>query len=81
MKAKEENKAVKAKKTKNTKTKTKKKKQGFFKAVKTELNKVVWPKKNEVLKYTIATIVFIVILIIFFLLLNLGLSVIKGMFA
>lgn len=78
MKAKEEKKVAKAK---NTKNKTKKKKQSFFKSVKIELSKVVWPKKNEVLKYTIATIVFIVILIIFFLLLNLGLSVIKGMFA
>ncbi|MBQ9833868.1 MAG: preprotein translocase subunit SecE [Bacilli bacterium] len=82
MKAKEEKKVAKAKKTKNTKnTKSKKKKQSFFKAVKTELSKVVWPKKNEVLKYTIATIVFVVILIVFFLLLNLGLSVIKGIFA
>lgn len=76
MKAKEEKKVAKAKNTK-----TKKKKQSFFKGVKTELSKVVWPKKNEVLKYTIATIVFIVILIVFFLLLNLVLSVIKGMFA
>ncbi|MBQ4583296.1 MAG: preprotein translocase subunit SecE [Bacilli bacterium] len=78
MKAKEEKKAVK---TKNTKTKTKKNKKSFFKGVKTELSKVVWPKKNEVLKYTIATVVFIVILVVFFLLLNLMLSVIKGMFA
>lgn len=78
MKAKEEKKITK---TKNTKTKTKKKKQSFFKGVKAELSKVVWPKKNEVLKYTIATIGFVVILVLFFLLLNLLLSVVKGIFA
>lgn len=81
MKAKEEKKVAKVKNTKNTKVKIKKKKTSFFKGVRTELSKVVWPKKNEVLKYTVATIAFIVILIVFFLLLNLGLSVIKGMFA
>lgn len=84
MKANEKKKDVKVNNAKNTNSKgkvKKTKKQGYLKALKLELSKVVWPKKNEVLKYTIATIGFIIILVIFFLLLNLLLSVVKGMFA
>lgn len=65
------------KKAKNTKTKAK---QGYLKNVKSEMSKVVWPKKDEIAKYTIATIGFIIIVVGFFLLLNLLLSVIKGVF-
>ena len=71
-------KKVKTKKSKNTKTKTKK---GYIKAVRSEMSKVVWPKREEVIKYTVATVVFVVIVVGFFLLLNLGLSVIKGVFS
>ena len=67
------------KKTKNTK-KTTKKKETFFKGVKNELKKVKWPKASEVVKYTIATIVLILIVVLFFSLLNLLLSFIKGLF-
>ena len=66
-----------AKKAKNTKTKVK---QSYVKSVKSEMSKVVWPKKSEIAKYTIATIGFIIILVGFFLLLNLGLSVVKDVF-
>ena len=45
------------------------------------MSKVVWPKREEVIKYTVATVVFVVILVGFFLLLNLGLSVVKGVFS
>ena len=70
-----------AKKSKNTKTKkANKAKKSYFKAVKSEMSKVVWPKKNEIIKYTIATVVFAIILVGFFLLLNLGLSVVKDVF-
>lgn len=65
------------KKAKNTKAKVK---QGYLKGVKSEMSKVVWPKKDEIAKYTIATIGFIIIVVGFFLLLNLLLSVIKGVF-
>ena len=71
-------KKVQSKKTKNTKTKAKK---SYLKAVRSEMSKVVWPKKEELIKYTIATIVFVIILVGFFLLLNLGLSVVKGVFS
>ena len=67
---------VKSKKSKNTKTK-----KSYLKAVRSEMSKVVWPKKEELIKYTIATVVFVVILVGFFLLLNLGLSVVKGVFS
>ena len=67
----------KKKNSKNTKTKAKK---SYFKAVKSEMSKVVWPEKKDLIKYTVATIVFVIILVGFFLLLNLGLSVVKGVF-
>ena len=70
---------VESKKTKNTKTKQPKK--SYLKAVKSEMGKVVWPKKNEIIKYTIATVVFVIIFVIFFLLLSFGLSVVKGVFS
>lgn len=72
-----EKKAVK--KVKPTK-KTVKKKESFFKAVKKELAKVKWPKMSEVIKYTVATIVLILVVLLFFSLLNLLLSFIKGLF-
>ena len=70
------NKVKKAKKE----TKEKVKKENFFVGVKSELSKVKWPTKQEVVKYTIATLVFIVILVLFFVLLSLLMSVIKGAF-
>ena len=60
--------------------KTIEKKESFFAGVKAELAKVKWPTKKDVLKYTIATLVFIIILVIFFVLLSLVMSVIKGAF-
>ncbi len=60
------------------KNKSKKVKKGYFKAVKSEMSKVVWPKKSDLVKYTVATIVFVIVLVGFFLLLNLGLAGIKG---
>ncbi len=68
----------KSKNVKKTKTKTSKK--GYLKQVKSEMSKVVWPKRNEVIKYTIATLGFVIIIVGFFLLLNLGLSVVKDVF-
>jgi len=57
-----------------------KKKESFFKSVKKELAKVKWPKMSEVVKYTVATVVLILIVVLFFSLLNLLLSFIKGLF-
>ena len=62
------------------KTKEKVKKESYFEGVKNELSKVKWPTKKDVLKYTIATLVFIVILVVFFVLISLLMSIIKGAF-
>ncbi len=68
-----------AKKAKKVKEK-KEKKPGYFKEVKMELKKVTFPSFKEIMKYTFATIVFCGFLVGFFILLNLLLSVVKGMF-
>ncbi len=67
------------KKTKKVK-KEKIKKQSFLSQVKAEMKKVSWPSGKDVLKYSIATLVFCLIVCGFFQLLNLALSFIKGMF-
>lgn len=60
--------------------KQKDRKPGYLKEVKGELKKVSFPSFKEVMKYTLATILFCVVLVGFFLLLNLLLSGLKGMF-
>ena len=50
------------KKTKEVKVK----KEGFFKSLKSEFKKVRWPNKKEMVKYSIATIVFVLFFGIFF---------------
>ena len=66
--------------TKKTKEKSKVKKDGYLKSVAKEMKLVKWPTWKEVLKNTIATVVLIVIVVGFFLLLNLLLAVVKGWF-
>ena len=63
---------------KNEKKEKKVKKESYFEGIRSELAKVKWPSKKEVIKYTIATILFSVILVGFFILLDLLMSVIKG---
>ena len=58
-----------------------KKKKHFWKDYRAELKKVKWPTAKDVLKYTISTIVFCIILCCLFMLLNLILSVVKGWLA
>ncbi len=53
----------KLKKVKNTK---KVKKESFFKEVKNEMSKVRWPLKKEMIKYSIATLSFIIFFALFF---------------
>lgn len=77
---KEETKKTNKKVEKKTTKKVAKKKESYFKAVKKEIAKVKWPKPSEVVKYTVATIVLILIVVIFFSLLNLLLSFVKGLF-
>lgn len=64
------------KKAKNTKVP----KENYFASITSELKKVKWPSKKEVLKYTFATIMFVLVLVGFFILMSLVMSVIKGAF-
>lgn len=68
------------KEKKSKKTVTKEKKNGYLKEVRMELKKVSFPSFKDVMKYTLATIVFCGLLVLFFSLLNLALSGVKGMF-
>ena len=63
------------KKEKNNKPKEK-----FTEGVKKELKLVKWPTVKEILKYTLATILFCIVFVAFFELLNLAMAWIKGMF-
>ena len=76
-------KVTKDAKKKNIKTKkvSKGPKESYVKKVKKELKLVKWPTAKEVLKYTISTVVFCLILCRLFMLLNLLLSVVKGWLA
>ena len=64
-KAKEKKEKVKDNK-KNKPVEKKVKKEGFFKSVKSEFRKIRWPNKKEMIKYSIATIVFVLFFGIFF---------------
>lgn len=64
------------KKKKNTKVKG----ETYLESVASELKKVKWPSKKEVLKYTFATIMFVLVLVGFFILMSLVMSVIRGAF-
>lgn len=65
---------------KKTKSKNNATKESYLKSVAKEMKLVKWPTWKEVLKNTIATIVLVVIIVGFFLLLNLLLAVVKGWF-
>lgn len=58
----------------------KEKKESFFTGVREEMKMVKWPSFKDVLKYTLATFILCAIFIIFFILINLLASFIKGMF-
>ncbi len=69
-------KKVKAvKKTKEVKVK----KEGFFKSLKSEFKKVRWPNKKEMVKYSIATIVFIIFCGLFFYAIDVIFALIKSL--
>lgn len=75
-------KEVKEKKKKIVKKDTKKKvqKEGLIKGIKKELKVVNWPSAKEIIKYTIATIVFCIVLVAFFEVLNIIMAYVKGLF-
>ena len=83
--AKEEKKTLKkdAKNKKQTKKNVAKKEvkqpqEGYFKQVRKEMKLVKWPSGKDVLKYTIPTIIFCLILCLIFMGLNLIMSLIRG---
>lgn len=53
-------------------------KESYLKKTKKELKLVKWPSFKEVIKYTISTIIFCIVLSALFMLLNFVLSIIKG---
>lgn len=61
------------------KTKTKKtSKKSFFKEVKAEMKKVKWPTKKEMIKYSITTLLFILLFAGFFYLIDVLFALLKG---
>lgn len=62
------------------KSEEKTKKDSFLKGVRNEMKKVSWPKAKAVVKYSLATIGLAVFLVVFFMLLNLITSFVKGLF-
>lgn len=69
MSKKEETKKVSKKEVKQVKTSKKDKKvkkESFFKGVRKEMKNVKWPLKKEMVKYSIATLSFIVFFALFF---------------
>lgn len=79
-----ETKKVKDTKKKNNKkakkTERKAPKENYFVGVRSELSKVKWPSKKEVLKYTIATIAFVLVLVGFFLLMSVIMAWVREVF-
>lgn len=73
---------VKSDKKKADKSKKKAKKQSkiitFFKEVKTEVSKIKWPSKKDMVKYSLATICFIVFFALFFYLIDLIIALLKA---
>lgn len=51
---------------------------GFFKEVKNEVSKVKWPSKKDMVKYSVATIIFIVFFALFFYLIDLIIALLKA---
>ena len=51
----------------------------FFSEVKKELGKVKWPTKKDMLKYSVATISFVIFFALFFYLIDLGVAFIKSL--
>ena len=65
---------------KDEKKKEKVAKTSFISEVRSEIKKVIWPSFKNVAKYTLATVILCVVFILFFTLINLLSSFIKGMF-
>lgn len=70
------------KEKKETKEKEHKdKKEGYFSKLHREMKKVVWPTAGEVIKYSLAVILFCVVLCLFFIGVDAIASLVKGLFS
>ena len=67
-------------KEKQSKKKEKEKKDSYLKQESKELKKVVWPSVGDIFKYSLAVIIFCVLLCLFFVGIDLIASLIKGLF-
>ena len=79
-KKKEEVKEIKKDKKKKETKKVKPAKKGFLHEVKVEMDKVKWPSKKDMVKYSIATIVFVIFCALFFYGIDLILALLKEIF-
>ena len=79
-KKKEEVKEIKKNKKKTETKKVKPVKKGFLHEVKLEMDKVKWPSKKDMVKYSIATIVFVIFFALFFYGIDLILALLKEVF-
>ena len=73
--AKKEKEAVK--KAKMTKEENKPKKESFFKGIASEFRKIRWPNKKEMVKYSTATILFVLFFGVFFYLIEVAMYFIE----
>ena len=74
---------VKETKKKDVKKKVKEVKktsESYITGVRKEMKQVKWPTFKEVIKYTVATIIFIAVFVLFFQLINLIMAYVKGLF-
>lgn len=55
-------------------------KEGFFKGISKELKLVKWPTLKDIVKYTIATIIFCIFFALFFMLLTFIMAEVRGAF-
>ena len=72
-------KKVSNKVTKGKKTKDSKKQDNLFKQIKKEMQKVHFPTKKDMVKYSIATIVFVVFFAVYFYAIELIMAFIKSL--
>ena len=78
---KKDNKKNKKKDDKNKKkNKVANKKPSFLKEVRNEVSKVKWPSKKDMIKYSVATISFIIFFSLFFYLIDLFMAFLKEVF-
>ena len=68
----------KGNKPKSEKKEKKVKKQGLLGEVRSEMKKVKWPSRKDMVKYSISTIIFIIFFALFFYLIDLILALLKA---